>query len=109
MASGLYLDVVGPTILVYRDPSVLWNTHDDGVVSFTRCNIYIILDICISHVYMDQHDDSPSIQATQTCTTSQFEAYRKEGEGCLAQDTPIVEHFEKDYWSLPNPWIIIVS
>jgi hypothetical protein len=98
-----------PRNYVQRDPSVLWNTHDDGVVSFTRCNIYSILDICISHVYMDQHADSLSIQATLKCTTFQFESYRREGEGCLAQDTAVVEHFEKDNWSLPNPWIGIVS
>jgi hypothetical protein len=48
-----------------------------------------------THVYMDQHDDSPSTQVTPKCTTFQFESYRREGEGCLAQDTAVVEHFEK--------------
>jgi hypothetical protein len=101
--------LLDPQNYVYRDLSVLWNTHDDGVVSFTRCNIYSILDICISHVYTDQQDDSLLIQATPKCTKNQFESYKREGEGCLSQDTAVVEHFEKEKGSLPNPWIGIVS
>jgi hypothetical protein len=70
---------------------------------------YSLLDICISHVYMNEHDDHPSIQETSKCITFQFKSYRSDGEGCVAQDTNVVEHFEKDNRSLPNPWIGIVS
>jgi hypothetical protein len=72
-----------------------------------------IVNSCVSAINLNakyyQHDDSPSIQATLKCTTFQLESYRIEEEGCLAQDTAVVEHFEKYNWSLPNPWIGIVS
>jgi hypothetical protein len=93
---------------IYRDPPVLRNNHDNGVVSTWR-DIYSILDLRISHAYMDQHDDYSSIQATLQCTTFQFQSYGSGGKGFPAQDMAVVEHFEKDNMSLSHSRIGIVS
>jgi hypothetical protein len=95
--------------ITYIEILQLWNTHNDGVVSFTWRDIYILLDVCISHVYTDQHYDSSFIQETPKYTTLQFKSYGSEWEGRLAQDTAAVEHFEKYNKSVSNPLIGMVS
>jgi hypothetical protein len=72
---------------VYRDPSVLWNTHDDGVISFTRCDIYSLLDICISRVYMD------SSNSEVHCISIQI--LRKWRGGALYKTRPLLNILKK--------------